>query len=490
MVVESLALAVTGGAIGVALGWGLLRLTLAVMPDLASQNAEAVVEMNVPVLLFGLAVALFSGVLAGCAPAWHAMRLNLGEILKQSARSTGGGGRMRTQRLLVISEFALALTLLAGAAMTLRSFYNLTHVDLGVQTGGILTSYMTGPQVQTVNPEKVNANARLLLSSVSALPGVQAAALSTNFPLQGHDNFPFSIEGQPVVTNGRPTADLEAVSPGFFSVFRVQLLRGRIFADSDDLKGRPVAMVSEGFTRRYLPGRNPLEARLVLDTVTGGPQLGPPVTRQIVGVFRDVRNGEHLSDDIAPEIYLPAAQMPFPYDGIAVRTVLDPLSLAQTLRTVVGQTMPGVSLVQMQTMQASLDTQLKGDRFSMLLFGAFALLALGLSALGIYGVIAFSVTQRQHEMGLRVALGAKQREMLWLVLKDAMHLCLYGTGFGLLGAVALGRVFHSALFGIGTVDLGGFAVVAALLTCVALLAAFVPALRSSRTDPMVALRQG
>ena len=492
MVVESLALAITGGAVGIALGWGLLRLALAVMPDLAYQNAEAIVEMNVPVLLFGLAVALFAGVVAGCAPAWHAMRLNLNEVLQQSSRSTGGAGRMRTQRLLVVSEFALALTLLAGAAMTLRSFYNLTKVDLGVQTGGILTSYMypSGPQVQTANPEKANANVDLLLSRVSALSGVQAAAVCTNFPLRGHDDFPFTIEGQPAVVSGRSTADLEGVSPGFFSVFHVQLLRGRRFGDSDDLKGAPVAMVSEGFAHRYLSGRNPLDSRLVLDTVTGGPQLGPPVTRQIVGVFRDVRNGEHLSDDIAPKIYLPAAQMPLPYEGIAVRTALDPLSLAQDLRTVVGETMPGVSLVQMQTMQASLETQLKGDRFSMLLFGAFALLALVLSALGIYGVIAFSVTQRQHEMGLRVALGAKQRDMLWLVLKDAMQLCLYGTGFGLLGAVAVGRAFHSALFGIGTVDLGGFAVVAALLTCVALLAAFVPAWRSSRTDPMVALRQG
>ena len=490
MVVESLALAVTGGAIGILLGWGLLRLTLAVMPDLAYQNAEAVVEMNGPVLLFGLAVALFAGVLAGCAPAWNATRLNLSEILKQSARSTGGGGRMRTQRLLVISEFALALTLLAGAAMTLRSFYNLTRVDLGVRPQGILTSYMSGPRVQTFHPAKIHPDARLLLSRLSALPGVQAAALCTNFPLQGHDDYPFRIEGQPVLLKGRPTADLEAVSPGFFTVFGVQLLRGRFFTDSDDLKGARVAMVSEGFARRYLAGRDPLEARIVLDPVTIDPQPGPPLTLQIVGMFRDVRNGEHLSDEIAPELYLPRAQLPYAYGGIAVRTATDPLSLAQSLRSVVGQTMPGVSLVQMQTMQASLDTQLKGDRFSMLLFGGFALLALGLSALGIYGVIAFSVTQRQHEMGLRVALGAKQRDLVWLVLRDALRLCGYGTGIGLLGALALGRIFHSALFGVGTLDLGGFVVVALLLTSVALLASFFPAWRSSRTDPMVALRQG
>ena len=279
------------------------------------------------------------------------------------------------------------------------------------------------------------------------------------------------------------------MSPGFFTVFHVQLLRGRLFAERDDLKSAPVAMVSESFARRYLSGRDPLDARLVLKEPTGEPHLGPAVTRQIVGVFRDVRNGEHLTDEVAPEIYLPTAQMPYPYDGIAIRTSLDPLSLAQSLRSVVGQTMPGVSLVQMQTMQATVETQLKGDRFSMLLFGAFALLALGLSALGIYGVIAFSVTQRQHEMGLRIALGAQQRDVVWLVLKDALTLCVWGTGFGLLGAVALGRLFHSALFGVGTLDLGGFAVVAALLTGVALLASFVPARRSSQTDPMVALRQ-
>ncbi len=489
MALESLALAATGGMAGIALGWGLLRLIMAVLPDMATQNAEAVVQMNLPVLLFGLAASLVAGVVAGCAPAWYATRLNLSEILKQNARAAGGTSRMRTQRILVISEFALALTLLAGAAMTLHSFWNLTHVDLGVQTDNVLTGYITGPPGGSYNPEQVDASARLLLSRLNALPGVEAAALTTSLPLQGHDNYPFRIAGQSVEAKARPTADVEMVSPGFFRVLKVRLLQGRLFTDADNLGSLPVVMVSESFVRRHLGNCNPLDERLVLDSLTGGPQPGPPVTRQIVGVFHDVRNGEHLSDETAPEIYVPAAQMPFKYEGIAVRTAADPMATARSVRAIVGQTYTGANLVQAGTLQASIDKQLTGDRFSMLLFGAFALLALGLSALGTYGVIAFAVAQREHEIGLRIALGARQADMLWLVLRDTMRLCAYGIGFGLLGALTLGRLLHSALFGIGTVDLSGFLGVAVLLTGVALLASFLPAWRSSRTDPMVALRQ-
>ena len=494
MVIESFALAATGGTLGVALGWALIKLIMAFFPDLANQNAEAVVQMNIPVMLFGLAASLLAGVLAGCAPAWHATQLNLSEILKQNARASSGSSRMRIQRGLVSGEFALALTLLGGAAMTLHSFWNLTHVDLGVRTDHILTAYIEGPRTQQQpSPDEINATHRLLVSRLNAIPGVESSALTTSFPLGGQNNFPFSIEGQPTTARSSQAADLEMVSPGYFGVFRAQLVRGRLFSDADTLTGVPVAMVSETFARRYLAGHDPLQQRLQLPTLTatstGIAKPGPVVTRQIIGVFNDIRNGEHLADDTAPEMYIPTAQAPYRFIGIAVRTAIDPISVTQSVRDVVAQTMPGTALTQVQTVQQSIDKQLTGDRFSMLLFGGFALLALGLAALGIYGVIAFVVAQRGHEFGLRIALGAQRPDIIWMVLGDTLKMSLFGVGFGLTGMLILGHLLHSTLYGLGTLDLGGFAIVSLLLTAVALLASFVPAQRSSRTDPMIALRQ-
>ena len=489
LVIESFALAAAGGLIGIALGWGLIRLVMAIMPDLATQSAEIVVQVNVPVLAFGVAASIVAGVLAGCAPAWQATRVNLSEILKQNSRSTSGASRMHLQRVLVVCEFALALTLLAGAGMTLHSFWNLTHVDLGVRTDHVLTGWMEGPPVTKVDPEKVNANTRVLLSKLNALPGVESATVTTSMPLQGHDNVPFRIDGQAVADSARPTADFEEVTPGYFRTFGVQLIHGRLIEDSDRLDSPPVIVVSESFVKRYLPGRNPLEQRLVFDSYTSDNKVGPPFSRQIVGVFHDVRNGEHLSDDVAPEMFVPFFQQPWPYSGLAVRTMGNPVLVSRQVRDALREIMPGVSLNEVQTLQQSVDKQLTGDRFSMLLFGSFAVLALGLAALGIYGVIAFAVAQRGHEIGLRMALGAQQSDMLLMVLTDAVKLSLYGIGFGLVGVLALGLLLRTTLFGVRSVDVASFGAVSLILLGVAVLASLVPARRSSQIDPMVALRQ-
>ncbi len=489
LLVESFALAASGGAIGIALGWGLIKLVMALMPDLSVQSAEVVVQVNVPVLAFGVAASVLAGVLAGCAPAWQATRVNISDVLKQNAKSTSGSKRMHLQRVLVVCEFALALTLLAGAGMTLHSFWNLTHVDLGVRTDHVLIGLLQGPPPTKFDGEKVNATARVLLSKLNALPGVESAALTTSMPLGGHDDEPFRIDGEAVAENRKPTADLEEVTPGYFSTFGVQLTRGRLLQDSDRLDSPPVILVSESFVKRYLAGRNPLEQRLVFTSYTADNKGGPPLLRQIVGVFHDVRNGEHLSDEVAPEMFIPLFQQPWPYPGIAVRTMGDPVLMSRRVRDTLREVLPGVSLSEVQSLQQSVDKQLVGDRFSMVLFGSFALLALGLAALGIYGVIAFAVAQRGHEIGLRMALGAQRSDMLVMVLKDAIKLSLYGIGSGLAGVLVLGLLLRSTLFGVSSVDLGSFAAVSVMLLGVALVASFVPARRSSRIDPMVALRQ-
>jgi putative ABC transport system permease protein len=345
------------------------------------------------------------------------------------------------------------------------------------------------PEAAGPSRELITANARSLLTKVGALPGVQNAALASSMPLEGQESFPFTIAGRPVAANTQQSADLEVVTPSYFSTFGAQLVRGRLLSDSDNASSPPVVMVSDSFVQRYLPGMNPLDERLMLGKVNLNGPLDPATPWQIVGVFHTVRNGEHLNDQSTPEIFAPFWQIPIPWMGLAVRTVFDPALISRDLRLTVAQTMPGYSLTNIQTMQDAIDSQLTNDRFGMVLFGLFAGLALLLAALGIYGVMAFAVAQRKHEIGLRMALGAQQSDVMRLILWDGMRLALIGVGIGLGGVYLLGRLLHSTLYGVNSVDVGSFAVVVVSLLGVAVLASYVPARRSAKIDPMIALRQ-
>jgi putative ABC transport system permease protein len=241
--------------------------------------------------------------------------------------------------------------------------------------------------------------------------------------------------------------------------------------------------VNQSFVARFLQGVNPLDQRLLL------PKLEPPTEWQIVGVFQDIRNGGQLIDQTTPEMIAPFWQVPLPFIGIAVRTAIDPGLISANLRDAVAQSHPGYSLVHLETMQETVDAQLKGDRFGMLLFGAFATLALLLAALGVYGVMAFAVAQRSHEIGLRMALGAQRRDVVLLILRDGLKLALFGLGAGLLGVLVLGHFMRATLYGVATVDPGSLIAVAITLLAVAVLAPYVPARRSAKVDPMIALRQ-
>jgi putative ABC transport system permease protein len=489
LITESLSLAIVGGTFGILLGWGLMNLAMVLLPDLRHQTAEAVVGMNLPVLCFAVGVTLLAGVVSGCAPAWHAGQLNLSEILKQGSRAVTGGKRMRTQRILVVAEFALALTLLSGAGMALHSFWNLTHVDLGVRTDHILMGYVMTPKGPPPGADQTVANARLLLGALRSLPNVQNAALTTGMPLQGHGSFPFAIVGKPVADANRPVADLGCTTPGYFDTFGIQLIRGRYFDESDRADGPGVVMVSQSFVERYLQGVNPLDQRLLLPAIVPNQKLGPPVQKQIIGVFHDVSNGEHLNDKAAPAMLVPFLQNPWPYMGVAVRTALSPTLATRSVRDVVAKTLPGYSLVQIQTMQEVMETQLSSDRFGMVLFAGFAILALLLAALGIYGVMAFAVAQRNHEIGLRMALGAQRDDVVRMILADGMKLALMGVGLGLIGGMVLGDFMHTTLYGVAMVDPVSFVLVAAALLGVGMAASYLPARRSAGVDPIVALRQ-
>lgn len=487
LLTESLALAIPGGAIGVGMGWVLMKLVIVIQPGLFEQVSEAVIELNVPVLVFAVGVSLVAGIVFGCAPAWFAARLNLTETLNQGSQSVMGGRRGRTQALLVTAEFALAITLLAGAGMAIHSFWNLSHIDLGFRTTHVLTAFLTTPNTEHPNPEKITADARQLLDQLRAVPSVQSASLSTGMPLDGGGTFPFSIADRP--DSSASQADFESVTPSFFDTFGVRLLKGRLLNDSDSAGSTRVAVVSDGFVRRFLPNVDPLAQRLVTTLPSPRYQKPAPVVEwQIVGEFREIRNGQHITDTAQPEVYVPFWQAPFPNAGLAVQTASEPTQLVKSVKRAVAAAEPTHLLTDMTTIDHKVEDEYTGQRFGMVLFGGFAALAMVLSALGIYGVMAFAVAQRRHEIGLRMALGAQREQVMKLILSDGLRLALYGVGTGLLGVYAVGRLMRSTLYGVATFDLKSFAAVCLVLVIAAVVASYVPARRAARSDPMVALR--
>jgi putative ABC transport system permease protein len=494
LLTESLTLAILGGATGIAMGWSIMKLAMAILP-LEKQTAEAVVGINMPVLFFAIGVSLIGGVLFGCAPAWQAARLNLSDTLKQGSRAISGRSRSRTQGVLVTAEFALALTLLAGAGLALHSFWNLSRIDLGVTTDHVITAGLM--PVSTTrqghpsipSPDQIVASQRQLLEKLRAVPGVQDAALTTGIPLLSNGDYPLGIAGQPFDPKNPPIADLEAITPGFFHTFGIHLVSGRFLTESDST-GTPLGVVvSESFVHRYLPHVDPLSQRLLIGIPQpGANKPGPQVAFQVIGVFHNIQNSEHLTDTPKPEVFISLWQVPWPYVGIAAHTFVDPGAVTSGIRAAVTAAAPNFTLSQIRTMHQIVSDQLTGDRFGMVLFAGFAAVALILAALGIYGVMSFAVAQRTHEIGLRMALGAQKSEVVSLIVRSGIRLALPGMAIGLAGVLVLGRLMHSTLYGVGAIDYTSTLLVAAVLFAVALIACWVPARRCAQVDPMIALR--
>jgi len=496
LLTESLTLALVGGAIGIATGWVLMKISMALLPDLAQQSAEAVVAINIPVLCFAIGVTLLAGILFGCAPGWQASRLNLSDTLKMGSRAVGGRGRSPVQSVLVTVEVALALVLLSGAGMALHSFWNLTHIDLGFNADRLLTGQLrtlaTNPQggkPASPPPEQIVVQQQQLLDRLRALPGISDAGLTTGVPLHGYDQFPVAIAGQPFDKTHPPVADLEGVTPSYLRTLGIRLVRGRFFTDDDTTATPLTVIVNETFVRRYLLNVDPLTQRLLMPRITAGnTSTSPPVPFQIVGVFHDILDDHHLTGPTQPEVYISLWQSPWPYVAFAARTAVDPGAVYSGLRTAVASTDPPQRIEDLEVMQAYIESQRTGDRFGMVLFGGFAAVALLLAAVGIYGVMAFAVAQRTHEIGVRMALGARRREVVALIVRSGMRLALVGIVIGLAGAYMLGRLLHTTLYGVESADVGSLAAVAALLLFVAAIACWLPARRSAAIDPMQALR--
>jgi predicted permease len=487
--VENLTLAITGGAIGIVLGWAMVRGIQAIMPR-GTLPSEADLTLNAPILLFTLAVSTLSGLLFGCAPAWFATRVDPAEALKEGGRSGTGASRQRLRRVLVIGEFALALTLLTGAGLAIHSFWNLTNVSLGTSTENIQTFSLPVPDSRPKDPAQINVYYQQMLASIKAVPGVRDAAVSVGLPLEGTNfGMPFTIAGQPEFSDPsqRPGAGFDMISPDYFKTYSIPVLRGRAFTDQDNAASVRVAMVNKSFADKFFAGKDPLQQRInVEELIPGVTKLGPYVSWQIVGIFNNVRAGGFRND--FPVIAIPFAQIPWPGANIGIHTAGDPAKMFRSIANAVHSVDPQIALAEPYTMEEIKSRNLSGDRFIMTLMGCFALIALLLAAVGIYGVMAFTVAQREHEIGLRMALGASRSNVVKLVLKEALVLACIGLGIGFVGAFFIGRALHSSFYDVGTVDYGAIAGVSLVLLGASIFASWLPARRAASIEPMQALR--
>ncbi|MGA9672357.1 MAG: ABC transporter permease [Terracidiphilus sp.] len=485
---ESSVLALIGGALGCVLGVGLLRALVAVMPK-GMLPSEATLQLNLPVLAVALAATMLCGLLFGCAPAWYASCVDPAEAIKEGGRSGGSPAHNKLRRVLVIGEFALALSLLAGAGLALHSFWNLAHVDLGLRTDHVLKFDLAQADERFKDPAQIDTYYRQVLGRIQALPGVSSAAVVTGTPLRGtSDGMPFSVVGQPVVDFAqRPGSPFQSVTADYFNTFGIRIIQGRSFTDQDTATSVRVAVVNQEFVSHYLKGMDPLRQRLAIEQIIPGlPKLGPLVEWQIVGVFHNVRSFGLRQDQ--PEIDVPFSQSLLPSVTIGVRTANDPAAMTRSVSDAVHSVDPQIALAQTQTMDEVKDRLLVGDRFTLFMYGGFAVLALLLAAIGIYGVMAFTVSQRTQEIGLRIALGASRANVIGLIVREGSLLALIGLALGIGGAVMVGRAMQSTLYGVQALDITVIASVTAVLFATALLASYLPARRAAAVDPMQALR--
>jgi putative ABC transport system permease protein len=475
LLTESLLLAISGGAAGLLLAWRLVELLLAVAPDNLPRAQD--IRLDTRVAGFTLVVSLLTGIIFGLLPALQASKIDLTEVLQEGGRGTAGLLRQRLRGLLIVGEVALALVLLIGAGLLIRSFARLTEVDPGFDPRGILMMNVW-PQPPKYTNSQANAFHQRTLKLVQALHGVEAAAMVHPAPLSGESrSTSFGIEGRPSPTEEPFDAGLRIISPEFFKTFRVPLVNGRLLVESDDAKAPLVVIVNESLARNYFANENPLGKQIVISGET----------RAITGVVGDVKHSA-MDEEAKAELYLPMAQSTRRHMSLAVRASGDPLQMVAAVHGQVRVADKEIPISNLQMMERLMDKSLASRRFNMLLLAGFALVGLALAAVGLYGVISYTVTQRTHEIGVRMALGAQRAEVLRLVVGEGMKLALIGALLGLGGALALTRMLKTLLFEVSATDPLTFIVIAAVLIVVALLACWIPALRATKVDPLVALR--
>jgi putative ABC transport system permease protein len=478
---ESLLLSFAGGAVGLLLAtWGVTMLIAYGPADVPRLHD---VGLDRYVLAFTFGATVLTGVLFGLVPALQASKPNPNNTLKESGRGPSQSGRSRMRSALIVSEVALSLMLLVGAALLINSFVRLLKTDAGFNPSGVLALDIPLSRTRYAKPEQQAATFQQLVERMKAVPGVRDVALTSNVPLTDFDiELTFNIEGRPPYKPGEElAADYTVASSGYFRTMNIPLQRGRVFTENDTKGMQEVLVVSDAFVRRYFRGEDPIGRRLVFD----GPDETP---REIVGVVGDVRrNG--LDIDVQPEVYVSYLQRPDRRLNVLLKTDLaDAGQLIQPARAAVKAFDPNQIIWRTQTLDQLLSTSVAPRRFNMLLLGIFAAVALVLAAVGLYGVMSYSVSWRTHEIGIRMALGAKRADVLRLVVRQGMTMALIGLAIGLVGAFSLSRVLRGLLYGVSSTDPFTFAAVSVVLLLVALLACLLPARRATKVDPLVALR--
>ena len=442
------------------------------------------VSVDLPVLGFTVAATLLTTVLFGLAPALAAVHSGLAEYLKEGGRGAGEGvRRIRFRAALVVAEVALALLLVIGATLTIRSLARLQAVNPGFNPDSVLTADLMLPNSGYSDPARRANFFRSLLDRVAAAPGVKSAGMVSDLPFSGSKSGnDVVIEGAPAPGSGdRLIAFVRTVDPGYFPTMQVRLLRGRLFT-SRDSSGPPVAIINEAMARRCWPNQDPVGRRFA----PGSESRGHGSWFTVVGVIADMRSTS-LAEEPDLEYFFPFAMSPEPGMSLAVRTALDPLRLASAIRAAVYDLDKNLPVSDVATLAHSIAHSTSSRRFSTTLLGIFALLALALASVGIYGVVSYSVTRRTHEIGVRIALGAARGRIAAMVVGRALLLGALGVAIGIAGSLALMRLLRSTLYGVSATDPVIFVAASLFLLAVSALAAYLPARRAARVDPIVAL---
>jgi putative ABC transport system permease protein len=478
MIAESLVLALAGGAAGLLLAY----LAIAPIQTLGATSLPRVADITLDrnVLAFAFVVTIATAFVFGLAPAWQAARGGVGAVLKESGRSTGARGH-RMRGLLLVAEVALSLVLLVGAALLIRSFARLTSINPGFAPEHVLSFQVMLPQTAYPDAAKRDAFFDRLLERLHGTPGVQAAGMTQTLPILADHMTSFSIQGRPPAAPGQElSANFRVASPGYFESLAIPVRRGRTFTAHDTAKSPMVAVIDEAFAQRHFPGQDPIGGGIDIGNGTDG-------FYEIVGVVGSVRH-EGLDSSPRPTMYIPYKQDVYSGMVMMVRTHGDPAQFAGTARQVVRDIDPTLPAFEIAPLSNVITRSVAPRRFSMLLLGMFALVALFLAAVGLYGVVAYAVSQRTKEIGLRMAVGAQRGDVLRLVLGSGMKLAIIGVAIGIGGALALSSYVETMLFDIGRFDTPSYIATAAVLLGVSALACYVPARRAMRVDPLVALR--
>jgi len=484
LLTESLLLALLGSLLGLGFAWLGIKALVAISPrDLVSLQT---VGLNFTVLAWTLGVSILTGIVFGLAPALHISRLNLNDSLKDGGKSESGqaSGSRRLRNALVVSEIALAVVLLASAGLLIRSFLRLQQVDRGFNTDNILTMVVRLPEAgYREDPQLVQFFSQAL-ERVRQLPTVRSAGMVNFLPLYGGlgSNTGFHILGQPEPPPGQgPSTDVRVADSGYFGSLGIPLLRGRNFSDSEQREARQVILINEALARQYFPNQDAIGQRLDVA------MFEKPTPAEIIGVVGNVRY-DSLVDEAPPAVYFPHPDLAYPFMTLVVRTDGDPTAIFPAIQREIRSLDPNQPISDVRTMNQVMSEWVARSRFNTLLIGLFAGLATLLSAVGIFGVMNYSVALRTRELGLRLAVGAQPRQVLLLVLRQGLALTIVGVVLGLAAAFGLTRLLSGLLFGVEAVDLATFTSISILLVIVSLFACYLPARRAMRIDPLRALR--